>query len=182
MDLFRRVISTWAGVAVTLETAQSMLDPVTQMHRHSDNPHLAGVASTAEVEDGVVEVISASVVDLQTIATPSDLETDRRLPQGGEAYLAVIGTIGAPRDVKTTAGSTVMTVSVSPIVSDETLQLADLTRVRPLPINKRHQHNLQLSAHRLSSPREMTWQCEDPRQRPYLASKSPSDVIYRLRM
>ena len=150
------------------------------MHRRSDSLHSAGVGSMAEVEDGV-EVILASAVDPQMTATRSDLETDHRLPQGGEAYLAVIGTIGGPKGVKTTAGSTVMIVSASLIVSGETLQLAGLTHVRLLLTNKCRQHNLQLSAHRLSSLREMTRQCEDHRRHPCLESKSHSDATCRLK-
>lgn len=181
MDLLRLVISTWAGVAVILETGPSTLDPATRMHRRSDNIHLAEVDSMAEVEDGV-EVILASAVDLQTTATHSDLGTDHRLPQGGAAYLAVTGTTGARRGVKTTAGSTVMIVSASLIVSGETLQLAGLIHVHLLLTNKCRRRNLQLSAHRLSSLREMTRQCEDRRQHPCLESKSLCDVICRLKM
>lgn len=150
------------------------------MYRRSDSLHLAEEGSMAEVEDGV-EVILASAVDLQTTATHSDLETDHRLPQGGEAYLAVIGTIGARIGVKTTAGSTVMIVSVSLIVSGEILQLAGSIHVRLLLTNKSRQHNLQLSVHRLSSPREMTRQCEDHRQHPCLESKSRFAAICRLK-
>lgn len=136
MDRLRLVILTWAGVAVIPEMGPSTLDPVTRMLRRSDKLRLAGVGSMAEGEDAA-EVILASAVDLQTTATRSDLGIDLRLPQGGEAYLVVTGTIGALRGAKTTVGLTVMIVSVSLIVSGETLQLAGLTHVRLLRTNKR---------------------------------------------
>ena len=135
MDPFRLAISTWAGVAATPETGPLMPDLVTRMLRHSDNPHSVEAGSTAEVEEGV-EATLASAVDPQTTATRSDLETDHHLRQGGEAYLEVTGMTGVQRDAKTTAGSTVMTVSVSLIGSDEILQPAGLTRVHQLRTNK----------------------------------------------
>jgi hypothetical protein len=105
---------------VTPEMGLSVLDLVTQTRLRSDNPHSAEVDSTAEVEEGaeVTLAFAAIAVDLWTIATRSDLETDHRRLRGGEVYLAVTGTTGVQRDAKMTAGSIVMIVSVSPTASD----------------------------------------------------------------
>ena len=63
MDLSHLAISTWAGVAVTLETDPSMPDPATRMHLLLDSRHSAEVDSMAEAEEGVQATL-ASVVDL----------------------------------------------------------------------------------------------------------------------
>lgn len=112
-----------------------MPDPVTRTLLHLDNPHSAEVGLTAEAEEGV-EATLASAVDLQTTATHSDLAIGHHLLQGGEAYLEATGMTGVQRDAKTTAGSIVMTVSVSLIGSDGSLQPAGSTRVHQLRTNK----------------------------------------------
>jgi hypothetical protein len=97
-----------------------MLDLVTQMYLRSDNLLLVEVVSMVEVEEEVEETLAFDA-DPQTIATRSDLEIDHHRLQGGEAYLVATETTGVQRDVKMTAGSIAMTVSVSLIVSDGTL-------------------------------------------------------------
>lgn len=155
MGLYRLVISTWVEVVATREMDPSMLELATRMHHHLDSLHSVGVVLTAEVEEGVEEIlVSVTAAALRTTETHSDLGTDHR-PPDGEAYLAMTGMIGDPKDAKMIAGSIAMTASVSLIVSEGIQQLAGSTRVhRPL-INKCLWHNLQLSVRHRSNRRGM---------------------------
>lgn len=155
MDLFRLVISTWVEVVATREMDPSMLDLATRMHHHLDSLHSVGVVSTVEVEEGAEEIlVSETAAALQTTETHSDLGTDHRLLDG-EACLAMTGMIGVPKDARMIVGSIAMTASVSLIVSEEILQLADSTRVHRPPINKCLWYSPQLSVRHRLNRREM---------------------------
>jgi hypothetical protein len=164
----------WAEVVETRETDQSAPDQTILTHLHSVKVHSEGVDSTTEVEAEVEEILTFAPVVMT--ATPSDPETDHHL-QGGEASPVPTEMIGGRSGVRMIAGSSVMTVSANPIVSEETLlPLVDSTHVHLHLINKDHQSSLLLNVHHPSNRLEMISGCEDLQPLPYLESKNPSDA------